>query len=109
MTSWCPRFVVFYVPIRTSPSVIHITLTQISSGATGKRTVHTTYIQQEIFQYLQPSNEASLGLIIPTTLPKEERGLENHITARFLIPRQYLEAFERDPERSVTPLHYIRS
>jgi len=109
MTSWSPQFVVFHVLIHTSPSPIHITLTQISSGATGKRTVHTTYIQQEILHYLQPSNEVSLGLIIPATLPKEERGLGNHITARFLIPWQYLEAFEKDPERSVTPGHHIRS
>jgi hypothetical protein len=42
---------------------------------------------------------------MPTNLSKDERGLENHATARFLIPRQHLDAFEKDPDRFVTPHH----
>jgi hypothetical protein len=72
---------------------------QVSTAATNQRAIHTTYIQQEILQFLQPSNEESLGFNIPANLPKEERGMESHITARFLIPRQHLDAFEKEPER----------
>jgi len=69
----------------------------MSRAATNQRAVHTTSIQQEILQYLQPSSTDNLGIIIPGSLSKEERGLQNHATARFLIPRQHLEAFENDP------------
>ena len=87
----------------------HTAPTQISAAATSKRAVHTTYIQQDILQYLKPSNEVDLGFKIPGGLSKEQRGLENHLTARFLIPRQHLNAFEEDPDGSVTPLHHINS
>jgi hypothetical protein len=81
--------------------------TQMSTAATNQRATHTTYIQQEVLQYLQPSNAESLGFDIPANLSKEERGLEAHVTARFLIPRQHLEAFEKDPDRYVTPRPYV--
>ena len=80
--------------------------TQLSSAAGRARAVHTTYIQQEVLHYIEPSSETSLGFYIPASLSKEERGLENHVTARFLIPRQHLEAFEKDPDRSATLHHY---
>lgn len=76
---------------------------QISKSATNQRAIHTTYIQQDILQYLQPSKTEGLGISIPGALTKEERGLENHATARFLIPRQHLEAFENDPDRCAAP------
>jgi len=76
--------------------------TQLSSAAGGSRAVHTTYVQQEVLHYIQPSNKTGLGFNIPASLSKEERGLESHVTARFLIPRQHLEAFEKDPDRSAT-------
>jgi hypothetical protein len=46
-----------------------------------------------------------LGIKIPSNLPRERRGLESHITARFLVPRQHLNAFETDPSKSVQPYY----
>lgn len=64
------------------------------------RAVHTTHVKQDILQYLHPSNtEQLVGIAVPASLPRAERGLENHATAWFLIPRQHLDAFERDPDR----------
>lgn len=74
----------------------------MSDVALAQRAVHTTYIQQEILQFLQPSNVQRLDLDVPAALPREERGLVSHITARFLIPRQHLDAFEKDPDGYVT-------
>lgn len=81
----------------------------MSSTASNQHSVHATYIQQDIFQYLRPSKTESLGLEIPASLPKEERGLESHITARFLIPRQHLDAFEKDPDGYVASHPWIHS
>ena len=78
---------------------IHI---QISELAMDKRVQHTYNVQHDILQYLQPSKAEPLGLEVPAILGKEERGLNSHITARFLIPRQHLEAFESDPEGYAT-------
>ena len=77
--------------------------TQMSAAASNQHSVHATYIQQDIFQYLRPSNTVSLGFEVPASLPREERGLASHITARFLIPRQHLDAFEKDPNGFVVP------
>ena len=64
------------------------------------RAVHSTYVQQGVLQYLHPSNTQLLvGVAIPPSLPKEDRGLGSNLTARFLIPRQHLDAFEKDPDR----------
>ena len=71
---------------------------QMSTVASNQHSVHATYIQQDIFQYLRPSNTESFGIEIPACLPREERGLASHITAQFLVPRQYLDAFEKDPD-----------
>ena len=73
----------------------------MSEGATNKRAVDTNKVVNHILQYLQPSPEHTLGIAVPSSLPKEQRGLEHHITGRFLIPRQHLDAFEKDPARSV--------
>ena len=77
--------------------------TQISDAATKVRVQHTHHVRHEILQYLQPSKVDHLGLDVPTVLSKEERGLNSHATARFLIPRQHLEAFEDDPDGYATP------
>jgi len=89
-------------PIHPVVSRLKLHPSQISKAVSAKRAVNTTNVSQDIFQYLQPSNEISLGINIPACLPKTERGLNSHITARFLIPRQHLTAFEKDPDRSVT-------
>lgn len=68
------------------------------------RCLHSTYVYQDILQYLQPSKKEGLGsFFVPNTLDREERGLENHATARFLMPRQHLDKFERSPDRQVMP------
>jgi hypothetical protein len=102
-----PRFVSHSI----SPASSHQhCIAQISTAAANQRSVHTTYIYQDILQYLRPSKEEGLaGFDIPANLSREERGLENHVTARFLIPRQHLDAFEKDPNRSVTICHQIHS
>ena len=74
----------------------------MSDVVLAQRAVHTTYIQQEILQFLQLSNVQRLDLDIPAALPREERGLVSHITTRFLIPREHLDAFEKDPDQYVT-------
>jgi len=51
--------------------------------------------------YLEPSCTETLGYHIPANPPKEARGLHSHITARFLIPRHCLEAFEANPDRYI--------
>ena len=67
-----------------------------------------TYIYQDILQYLRPSKEEGLvSFDIPANLSREERGLENHVTAQFLIPRQHLDVFEKDPNRSIMPLSHM--
>jgi hypothetical protein len=71
----------------------------MGNKATGQRSIHTNIIKNDILGYLEPSNTESLGYKIHPHLPKPERGLESHVTARFLIPRQHLEAFEKDPDR----------
>lgn len=71
----------------------------MGNGATGQRGIHTNSIKNEILGYLEPSSTEGLGYKIQLHLPKVERGLENHLTARFLVPRQHLEAFENDPDR----------
>lgn len=75
----------------------------MSSAGVNQRSVHITYIQQEILQFLHPSNTQRLDLDVPARLSREERGLSSHITARFLVPRQHLDAFEEDPDGYVTP------
>jgi len=75
--------------------------TQLSKAASGQRGTHTKTVRSEILQHLQPSKDETIGIDIPSSLSQEERGLENHTTARFLIPRQHLDAFEEDPERCV--------
>ena len=86
------------------PVVSRLTLHlfQISKAMSSKRAVHTTNVGQDILQYLQPTSEVSLGLNLPGGPTKKERGLNSHITARFLIPRQHLSAFEDDPDRFIT-------
>jgi len=103
-TAWCLP----YVPIPGSthsshPQRLHI---QISTAGANQRSVHTTNVQQDILQYLRPSSTEGLGFEIPASLPKDKRGLESHITARFLIPRRHLEAFEADPDRYITSYPY---
>jgi hypothetical protein len=71
----------------------------MGNGATSQRGIHTNSVKNEILGYLEPSSTESLGYKIQLHLPKAERGLENHLTARFLIPRQHLEAFENNPDR----------
>ena len=73
----------------------------MSAAASNQRSVHANEILHDIFQYLQPSNTETLDFEIPASLPKAEQGLESHITARFLIPQQHLDAFESDPDRYV--------
>ena len=75
----------------------------MSSAGLNQRSVHITYIQQDILQFLQPSNTQRLDLNVPARLSREERGLASHITARFLVPRQHLDAFEEDPAGYVFP------
>jgi len=86
--------------ILTIPSLhmLMIDHTQMSAAASNQHSVHATYIQQDIFQYLWPSNTESLSLEVPASLPREEQGLASHIIAQFLIPHQHLNAFEKDPD-----------
>lgn len=70
---------------------------QLSKVATTVQTTDTTQLRTEIFNYLQPSDKFKLGFDIPHFLPKDERGLENLTTARFLIPRKHLDEFEANP------------
>lgn len=65
--------------------------------ATQARVNGTSAVRDVILQYLQPSEGHDLGIAIPVTLPKESRGMEHNATARFLIPRKHLDAFEADP------------
>jgi len=65
--------------------------------ATARRGTHTHGVKNEILRYLQPKKDV-YSLSIQSNLAKEERGLNSYITARFLIPRQHLEAFESNPE-----------
>ena len=81
-----------------------VAYTQMSSASLNQRSLHITYIQQDILHFLQPSNTQRLDLNVPARLSKEERGLASNITARFLVPQQHLDAFEEDPAGYVTPL-----
>ena len=65
--------------------------------ATARRGTHTHGVKNEILRYLQPKKDVH-SLSMQSNLAKEERGLNSHITARFLIPRQHLEAFESNPD-----------
>lgn len=79
----------------------------MGNDATKQRGTHTNNIKGDILSYLQPSSTESLGYSIPLNLSKEERGLQHHGTARFLIPRRRLEDFEKDPVgyvKSILPL-----
>lgn len=73
----------------------------MSKAASQLRTTHTNSATSDILQYLQPSNGDRLGIVIPASLPKEQRGLGSHATARFLIPRKHLNMFDADPDRYV--------
>jgi len=80
----------------------------MGNEATKQRGTHTNSVKGDILSYLQPSSTESVGYPVPLNLPKEERGLHHHGTARFLIPRRCLEEFERDPAAyasSSHPLH----
>ena len=81
----------------------------MSNAGLNQRSVHITYIQQEILQFLHPSNTQRLNLDVPARLSREERGLASHVTARFLVPRQHLDAFEEDPDGYVTPSPLLQS
>jgi hypothetical protein len=100
-----PGFDPHQPPSYPQPKHADTTPTQISHAAGNQRSIHGTYINPDILLYLQPSREQSLGLSIPASLSREERGLGSHITARFLIPRQHLDMFERDPDRFVVAHH----
>lgn len=71
---------------------------KLSKAAAGQRSLHSTYIRSDILGYLQPSPEVDLGIVMPSNLDAEMRGLNHKMTARFLIPRRLLEAFEEDPD-----------
>jgi hypothetical protein len=71
----------------------------MSEAVSKTRTSQTHHIQEDILTYLRPSEKTTLGIEIPTYLPKEGRGLENIATARFLIPRRHLEEFEDAPQQ----------
>lgn len=70
----------------------------MTSAATHVQTQDTKKVNLDIFGFLQPSDKIDLGVTIPHSLPKARRGLENYATARFLIPRKHLDAFEQDPK-----------
>jgi hypothetical protein len=101
------------------PSANHTTLpaltasamtpSQISNAAANQRSIHTSHLQQDVLLYLQPSGKDGLGHNIPSSLSREEQGLGCHLTARFLVPRQHLDAFETDPDRSVLPHQRIHT
>lgn len=63
------------------------------------RGTHSHNIKWDIFAFMEPSDDLGLGLNIPSKLQKEERGLNDKSTARFLIPRNLLDRFEKDPIR----------
>ena len=71
----------------------------MGNNAASQRSLHTNSIKSEILSYLDPSGTESLGYKIAFNLQKADRGLNSHATARFLIPRQHLQAFETDPDR----------
>ena len=71
---------------------------QMSLAASNQHSVHSTYIRSEILKYLQPSSDVDLGILMPSNLSCEMRGLNHKMTARFLIPRRLLEAFEASPD-----------
>jgi hypothetical protein len=74
---------------------------QLSLAASNQRSLHSTYMRSEILGYLQPSPDVDLGILMPSNLPSEMRGLNHKMTARFLIPRRLLEAFEANPDMYV--------
>jgi hypothetical protein len=94
-----------------SPSVdgaIHTVMMstlQMARSAANHRAVHSTHAQQYILQCLQPSKTEPLDINVPPSLFRDERGLNHHVTARFLIPRQHLDEYERDPEGYATSQH----
>jgi hypothetical protein len=91
----CPPFITPQPPYTDTGPI------QLAKAMANQRAIHTTASRQDVLQYLQPSKDMELGIAIPSSLPQGERGLESHITARFLIPRQHLNTFENDPARSV--------
>ena len=75
----------------------------MSAVTTSVQSQDTKQVQMDIFGFLRPSDQIDLGFVVPHSLPKAQRGLENPITARFLIPRKHLDAFEQDPKRWAMP------
>ena len=71
----------------------------MSNAVSQKRAAHTCGINQDILAYLEPLETPSLGITIPTKLPKSSRGLEHIATARFLIPRRHLDEFKEAPQQ----------
>ena len=74
-------------------------LLQMSSHVSKTRANHTNNIRDEILTYLKPSDSTTYTFEIPANLPKDKRGMENHVTARFLIPRRHLDEYEAGQQR----------
>lgn len=72
---------------------------QMSSTATSIRSTHCHNIKWSVLQYLIPSDSTELNVPIALNLQKEDRGLKDKGTARFLIPRSWLDEFEKCPDR----------
>ena len=70
---------------------------QMAEAVSQTRASHTFSIKEEILNYLEPLDHPTLGITVPTRLPKSSRGLEHFATARFLIPRKHLDEFEGAP------------
>lgn len=58
------------------------------------RASHTKSIHDEILTYLKPSEDVTFTFEVPAYLPRDKRGMESHATARFLVPRRHLDAYE---------------
>jgi hypothetical protein len=63
----------------------------------GHRSTDVFNMKEDIFSLIQPSQKEPLDFDIPAHLRKENRGLHHILTARFLIPREHLDAFEESP------------
>ena len=90
-----------FTSLLCTPNIHVLTMAQMSKLATNQRAVDTNKVQTDILRYLQPSPKLSLGIDVPASLAREQQGLGHKITSRFLIPHQYLDAFESSPDRSV--------
>lgn len=89
----------FSLTIALFTTALNLPLPQISRAVARTRASHTNSIREEILTYLKPSEDTAFAFEIPANLFRDKRGMENHATARFLIPRRHLDEYEEAPQR----------